>query len=206
MEPEYKPPKNLKLLNAIAPQRNLRAAPRTWLEALDRRTRADGTDLERNEASFAQHQEYTATIEKAVNFAPDVTERSSLYAYAADKFDEMFRDLLYSDAGRAALKATGENVETEAKRRQAVAAARVVAANEARLREHDAAIAAEVRGVNVDSMLDAIGAAGVDLGIVGNEIHAVPAGKLSVVQRRVFTERRDEVLARLQQRNQAETL
>ena len=77
---------------------------------------------------------------------------------------------------------------------------------ETRVREHETKLENEVANTDVNAMLDAIARAGVELKIVGSSIEASPTGKLSPVQRRVITERRDEVVARLEQRSRAETL
>src|ERR1019366_9272572 len=96
MMEEPKLPKNLPLLNEIAQWGNRKAAPKTWLAALDASARADGANaaLERNFRSLAQLTQLTIDIDAAIDLAAHITQRGPLYDLATVAFGEMLRDLL----------------------------------------------------------------------------------------------------------------
>src|ERR1019366_6111446 len=138
---EPKLPANLPLLNEIAQWGNRKAAPKTWLAALDASARADGAnaDLDRNIRSLAQLNQHAAEIDEAVNLAAHITQRGPLYDLATVAFGEMLRDvLLDSPAGRAGLKAVVETVANEARTLQAAEAARHAQEAEAARRQQEA--------------------------------------------------------------------
>ena len=207
---EPKLPANLPLLNEIAQWGNRKAAPKTWLAALDASARADGAnaDLDRNIRSLAQLNQHAAEIDEAVNLAAHITQRGPLYDLATVAFGEMLRDvLLDSPAGRAGLKAVVETVANEARKLQAAEAARHAQEAEAARRQQEARLNDEIHAMNPTAELNKIAAAGVALSVdPAGVISAVPTGRLDLKQRRMIDTRRDEVVGLLRARQQAETL
>ena len=206
---EPKLPKNLPLLNEIAQWGNRKAAPKTWLAALDASARADGAnaDLERNIRSLAQLNQHAAQIDEAVNLAAHITQRGPLYDLATIAFGEMFRDLLDGPIGRAALKAVVKRVAAEASALQAAEAARHAQEAEAERRRVELRLADEIEAMDPATELNKIAAAGVALSVdPAGVISAIPSGRLTMQQRRMIESRRDQVVQLLEQRQQAETL
>ena len=207
---EPKLPANLPLLNEIAQWGNRKAAPKTWLAALDASARADGAnaDLDRNIRSLAQLNQHAAEIDEAVNLAAHITQRGPLYDLATVAFGEMLRDvLLDSPAGRAGLKAVVETVANEARKLQAAEAARHAQEAEAARRQQEARLNDEIHAMNPTAELNKIAAAGEALSVdPAGVISAVPTGRLDLKQRRMIDTRRDEVVGLLRARQQAETL
>lgn len=84
---------------------------------------------------------------------------------------------------------------------------RAAAETAARLRDHEAKLANEVAATNPATMLNAIRSAGVLLSVDnGGTITALPAGRLTHVQRQVIQQKKDQVVGLLRAAQQAETL
>lgn len=198
-----------RLLNELAPLRHVRAV-RMWLAALEASTRFSGADaenLERNALSLAQLKQHAADIDAAAKNAPDVTQCSRLYDRADLLLGEMILHLLDTPAGRAGLKAIVEQVANEAGEQQAAAAARRAAETEVARREHDAKLDSEAAATSAGTVLNALAARGVI--VTANSAGGIdcrPSGSLSILERRVLTEKKGDVLRLLAARDAVETL
>ncbi|MGA7872944.1 MAG: hypothetical protein WCA22_18800 [Candidatus Binatus sp.] len=210
---EEKPvPANLALLNEIAQWRNRwrNASPTAWLSAIDQSARFNGADagiLERNHASFEQLKGHAVDVEAAIDLAAHVTQRGPLYDLAQRAFSEMLTVLLDSPTGRAALKDVIETVADHARSLQKAEAAR--RAQEAAQREAQAAarVADQVANTSVEDVLNALAARGVI--VTANSAGGIdcrPSGSLSILERRVLTEKKGDVLRLLAARDAVETL
>jgi len=212
METETKSSKHLPLLNEAVRLRTLLSNPQAIGLLVEQAIREhaeqiDDEQMETHRARLAVVRKVGEDVEAEARTLP-LVKASQLRDFSQVAIGEAILDFLVSPQGQKIIEAGLVKVRAKAAAdRKAIDDLRH--AEEARERQQrEAKLDSEVAATDPAGMLNVISAMGVSLSVNedGTKITALPAGRLSHIQRRVIEEKRDQVVSLLRAAQQAETL